>query len=71
MAAITDAAMLILYNEALQKIAGGQSYQINNRTLTRADLRSVREMIEWLEKRIAGAADTSGGIILGSFEELT
>jgi hypothetical protein len=63
--------MLVLYNEALQKVATGQSYQINNRTLTRADIREIRDTIEWLEKRIAAASGTSGGIILASFEELT
>lgn len=69
MASITDAAMLVLFNEALQAVATGQSYKINNRELTRADVQEIRATIEWLEKRISAASDTSGGIILGSFEE--
>lgn len=58
MAAMTDSELLTLYNEALQAIATGQSYEINGRRMTRADLREVRETIDWLDKRIRGAAST-------------
>lgn len=70
MAAITDAAMLTLYNEALQAVATGQSYEINGRRMTRADLREIRETIEWLEERIARADDTTAGLGLASFGDV-
>jgi hypothetical protein len=55
----TDAELLALYREALAAIATGQSYTIRGKALTRADLSEVREMIAWLEKRVA-ATTTSG-----------
>ena len=70
MAAISDAAMLVLYNECLQAIATGQSYAINGRQMTRANLREVRDMIEWLESRIRrdGSTPASQGFGLAQFE---
>lgn len=36
---------------ASDKIASGQSYTIDNRSLTRADLKYVKEMIDFWEKK--------------------
>lgn len=69
MAAITDAAMLVLYNEALQSIALGQSYEINGRRMTRADLSAVQKMVEWLEARIEKASRTQPGLGLASLHD--
>lgn len=48
---------------AEESIATGQSYQIGNRALTRADLENVREEIEyWADKLAeAEAEETAGG----------
>lgn len=59
--------MLTLYNEALQAVATGQSYEINGRQLTRANLKEIRETIVWLEDRIAKASDQTGGFGLARF----
>ena len=69
MASITDTAMLVLYNEALQRVALGQSYQIGGRMLSRADISEIRQTIEWLERRINAAADPVGGLGLVRFED--
>ena len=58
----TDAVLLGLYQDAAAAIALGQSYEIAGRSLTRANLREVREMIDWLEIRIERAGDTTGGV---------
>jgi len=69
MAAMTDAQLLTIYNEALQAVALGQSYEIAGRSLTRANLAQIRETIEWLEARIerASASPATAGIGLASF----
>lgn len=51
----TDAELLLLYRAALAAISQGQSYQFGDKQLTRADLKEVREMITWLEDRVAAA----------------
>lgn len=66
---MTDAQLLVLFNEALQAVATGQKYKINEREMTRADIGEIRRTIEWLEKRITVATDTSAGIGLVTFEE--
>lgn len=50
-------------------LARGQSYTLNGRTLTRQDLKQVRETIEWLEERIQAASGdgSSGGMVLARF----
>lgn len=57
----TDAELLTAYKRAAMAIATGQSYEINGRSLTRANLKDVQGMIEWLEGRIARASDQTGG----------
>lgn len=46
-------AQLTLWIEASAAVAGSQSYTIGNRSLTRADLGEIREMIEFWETRVA------------------
>ncbi len=42
-----------IWLEAERAIATGQSYQIENRRLTRADLKAVREELEYWVSRLA------------------
>lgn len=51
---------LAMWLEALDKIATGQSYTINGRSLSRADLGKVQEQIEFWERRVIKAQ--RGGI---------
>ena len=48
---------------AEESIATGQSYQIGNRTLTRANLKQVREQMEYWAAKLAEAEkeEKSGG----------
>lgn len=62
----TDAELLTLYRAALAAVATGQSYSIGGRSLTRADLKSIREMVEWLEQR-TNSEDNGGNIALVRF----
>lgn len=62
----SDDELLKLYRQCLAKIAIGQSYQMNGRMMTYADLKEVREMIEWLEQRTE-SADENGGLGLIGF----
>lgn len=58
----TDAELLILCRNAVANLTISQSTSINGRTVTREDLPSIRETIEWLETRINNAASgTEGG----------
>lgn len=50
---------LLLYYEAEEKILGSQSYTLGSRTLTRADLEDVQNMIKRLENEIE-ALETRG-----------
>lgn len=67
----TDAQLLALYRDCMAKIALGQSYSMNGRTMSRADLKEVREMIEWLEERVEtdAAGEEGGGSVLVQFSE--
>lgn len=66
----TDSELLDSYKTALLTVAGGQSYTINGRTLTRQNLKEIRETIDWLEERIgSGPGDTSGGFVLVNFKQ--
>lgn len=48
--------------EAEERIATGQRYQIGTRMLTRADLKEVREEMEYWASRLAEAeAEENGG----------
>ena len=57
-------ARLALYLEAERAILeGAQSYSIGSRSLSRAELSQVRQMISYLEKRVAEekARERGGG----------
>lgn len=49
--------------EAEEAVATGQSYQIGNRMLTRADLKQIREQMEYWAGKLAQAEaeEKSGG----------
>jgi len=54
---------LALYQAAETAILdGAQSYTINGRSLTRADLKTITEQIEALEARIARLSRSGGAI---------
>ena len=69
MAALSDAAMLTLWNEAAQALATGQSYAINGRMLTRVDSSAVRKWLEFYEARVraSGTSPADQGFGLVSF----
>ena len=53
----TDEELLQFTRAAIAQITlHGQAYTIDGRELTRADLRSLREQVTWLESRINAAA---------------
>lgn len=45
-------------------MTGAQSYTIAGRSVTRADLPSLQEHEEYLERKLAGASDATGSGIL-------
>jgi site-specific recombinase XerC len=56
----TDEEMLEFARAAIVQImATGQAYGTNGRSLTRAELAELREMVTWLENRINAAAGSS------------
>jgi hypothetical protein len=59
----TDAELLALYREALAALSQNKSYTIRGKSLTRTDLPQVREMIDWLERRVDAAAGNSAVVI--------
>ncbi len=64
MAGITLAqaeAKLTAYLAAEEKILGGQSYTIANRTLTRADLAEVRKGISYWDDQVKRLSQASEG----------
>lgn len=68
---MTDQQLLDNCRAAINSIfVGGQSYAINGRTFTRADLGELREMVGWLEARVATSSTTAGdasGFVLARF----
>jgi len=57
----TDAELLEFTRAAIAQITlHGQAYGERGRTLTRADLKDLREQADWLEKKIAAAAGSGG-----------
>jgi hypothetical protein len=53
----SDAELLALYRQALAELSVAQSTTIRGKTVTRAQIPHIKEMIIWLEKRT-----TNGGI---------
>lgn len=57
----TDAQMVKVCKKAIVDIlAGGQNYSINGRTLSRADLDKVTNMLSFFEERVEAAGNTDG-----------
>lgn len=53
----TDAELLVLFRACLARISvAGQSYQLNGRIYTAANLTEVKNMIDWLESKISTAS---------------
>lgn len=59
----TDAELLALYREAIAALSQNKAYAIRGKSLTRSDIPHVREMIEWLERRVDAAASTNRVVI--------
>jgi hypothetical protein len=54
----TDQELLEFTRAAIAQITlHGQAYTVRGKQLTRADLPSLREQLEWLEDRLATPAD--------------
>lgn len=65
MAGITLAqaqAQLDLWLAADTAVAGGQSYSIGGRSLTRANAREITEKIQFWERRVIRLSNGNGGI---------
>lgn len=54
----TDAELLALYRQALADLSVGQSTTLRGKTVTRASIPHIKEMIVWLEKRVNGGTTT-------------
>jgi hypothetical protein len=71
MSAPTDQQILDAYKTALLYISSNQSYTINGRTLTRANLSDVLKVISVYESKLANADtstdETGTGIMLARF----
>lgn len=52
---------LELYYEAEEKVLAGQSFTIGSRSMTRADLGKIQDMIKELEGQIAAIEATGNG----------
>lgn len=60
----TAEAKLTLWLEAEGKIAAGQSYQLDGRQLTRANLRDVRAQIDYWESKVKRLTAQAAGATL-------
>jgi hypothetical protein len=58
-------AKLALWLDAEEKIAGGQAYSIAGRSLTRADLKSIRETVDYWDKKVISLSRGANGRISG------
>jgi hypothetical protein len=67
MAAVTDSEMLTKVNEAIQACLLGQSYEINGRRMTRADLPDLLNAEKFYQERVNRAlsspADHGFGLV--------
>lgn len=70
---VTYRKLLSEFKAAMLAVATGQSYAINGRTLTRANLAEIQKTIDWLElkvvREIEPAADNSGVVLVVSGEQ--
>lgn len=56
----SDAELLQFTRAAIAQVTlGGEVIGMNGKTLTRADLPSLRDTVDWLEKRIADEAGSA------------
>lgn len=72
MSALTDAQIDTLitdYYNAMAAIASGQSYKIGPRELTRANLREIRETLDWLSLLKERNSNRNAGLGLVRFRE--
>ena len=67
MAEKTAAEMVVLYNEAIQRVLAGQSYSMGGRTLTRANLKELEDGLATWERRAARTANRGIKIRRGVF----
>jgi hypothetical protein len=56
----SDEELLALYRQALAELAVAQQTVIRGKTVSRASIPHIKEMIVWLEKRTG----TGGGLVL-------
>ncbi|MCK5015729.1 MAG: hypothetical protein KAS32_01545 [Candidatus Peribacteraceae bacterium] len=57
----TAQAKLTLWLAAEDKLANSQSYQVGDRTVTRADLKEIRETIDYWEGKVRRLSRSSRG----------
>lgn len=62
----TAEAKLTLWLAADEAVCGGQSYSINNRSLTRADVKEIRENIKYWNDWVENLSDGGGIMISGA-----
>lgn len=55
----SDLELLALYRQALAELSVAQSTTLRGKTVTRASIPQIKEMIVWLEKRTS----SDGGIV--------
>lgn len=55
---VSYTTLLSDYQDALQAIATGQSYELGGRKLTRANLKEVMAVIDWLEEKVQTQSQT-------------
>lgn len=61
---VTPANLLKAVNVAIAKVTlGGQSYTINGRTFTRANLPELKKMRDDLSREVAESSSGTGGLI--------
>lgn len=56
----TAESKLALWLAAEEKVASGQSYSIGGRSLTRANLREIREQIEYWDSKVQRISASNG-----------
>ncbi len=60
----TDAQLLKMYRWALAMNAAGQTRTIEGRTVTFPALNDLKNMIDWLEKRVASDSEGGGAVLV-------
>jgi hypothetical protein len=60
-APLSNAELLALYREGLAKLATAQEVEILGKRIRRADLKDLRETVDWLERKVSREESGSGG----------